>query len=159
MFVQDVRELAPEILRRVLEHLNDPAETGGYMTVWQMEIPDVIIQPELVGEVANGQDALYRAFCAEKACRLYEMHHLNGHLSSWQSQDPEGGKYAGAIIAFDDARRRYLFSFSGLPASYDEAAMLLLAVRMGMSRAKAEEVARISGNQVFFDLLGEPKER
>lgn len=153
-FRQDVLDLAPLVVQLVLDHLGDPTKTGGCMTVMQAErTAETVVTGELVLVVESGKKERYAELSIEKAVRLLRMHREKGHLSSFQSADESREKYPGAILAYDPSGRRYIFSFSALPAIYDEAAMLLLARAFGMQKKKLLEIAWMSKNQVYLDLI------
>jgi len=107
-----------------------------------------ISTPVQIGTLGADETIICRRFAAEKADRLGKNPE---HWLSWQSRDPESGKWGGAIriicgtIAF-------IFSISGLPELCDEAAMLITGVRAGLlSVAQAREIAVISNNRFFLE--------
>ncbi|MDP3014432.1 MAG: hypothetical protein Q8M92_09335 [Candidatus Subteraquimicrobiales bacterium] len=81
----------------------------------------------------------------EKGRRLIRSMKSFGHISSHQSRDPKfkkWGKWGGAIIAGD-----YIISFSGLKELFDEAAVVVLALKIGwLNMSEVHEIIEISGN-------------
>lgn len=80
--------------------------------------------------------AKYAIISAEKAQRLWWMHAQRGDVTSYESRDPKvvldrqwgpdpWGKWGGAILC--RTSKIQVFSFSGFPELWDEAAMILLA--------------------------------
>ena len=72
-------------------------------------------------------------YAIEKCTRL---HGLPQHLTSYESRSP--GKFGGAVRG-----NSHIFSFSGLPELWDEAAMFVLAIRRN-ELDEADVLARIS---------------
>jgi hypothetical protein len=73
----------------------------------------------LIGSVPEEKSAKYLALCQEKALRLVSNPQ---HVSSWESRDPENGKWGGAVRVDN-----LIYSFSGFPELGDEATMLATA--------------------------------
>ena len=91
----------------------------------------------------------YLELAQEKARRLAEH---PDHWSSWQSRNPDEGKWGGAVNA-----GAYIFSFSGLPELADEAAMLLTALSLGfLLEERAAAFAQYSGNELFYKMMATP---
>ncbi|HEY0908303.1 MAG TPA: hypothetical protein VGE35_03060 [Candidatus Paceibacterota bacterium] len=81
----------------------------------------------------------WRDKALEKGDRLFNN---PGHVSSWQSRDPEKKKYGGAIAVGD-----YILTFSGLPEALDEALCALVALDMGIADAQTvQKIFEVSGN-------------
>ncbi|RJQ42882.1 MAG: hypothetical protein C4534_09370 [Gaiellales bacterium] len=143
------------VIERVIRKLDDPQRQGGYFSVFDVEgakigSPLVSI---LVGDLPEAKTREKLEFSHEKAIRL--AGHLNeGHLSSFQSKDEENGKWPGAVLIkgyFGDLDGARIFSFSGLPPAWDEAAMLLVGTSAHLiAPSGAKEIADISRNDVFF---------
>jgi len=153
MFIGNIHERAPIILSKVMERRGDPERTGAYLTVWQTEIPESVVQAVKVCEVTNGRDEKYGALSIEKTERTYQMHNAHNHISSYQSQDPENEQYQGGVLLYDSSGRRFIFAISGLDAEDDEAASLLLGLALGMTRESCDAVAAVSKNQAYYDLV------
>lgn len=158
IFVGNVQTAVKNALDKVLTAI-PPADLGGrkggYFCLKALGAEAFLIKPMLVGEVTNGKDQKYIEFCQEKANRLEEEHAVNGHVSSFQSQDPEHDKWPGAILGPDGQKRQYAFSFSGLPWMCDEAITLLTAIEVGhLTKEEAIDIAELSDNHAFFEAAG-----
>ncbi|MCX6785106.1 MAG: hypothetical protein NTV81_04235 [Candidatus Komeilibacteria bacterium] len=113
---------------------NDNANRfGGYVTVIEFDpnYPQDITRYRLIvsarcGAPSPDKSLKYRQLADEKAFRLLG-HLIFGHLTSRESSDPSIEKYPGAIVADG-----YVFSFSGLPADFDEAVCAVVAVFLGL---------------------------
>lgn len=79
-----------------------------------------------IGELPAEKFERYYTFSEEKARRLHKNLEI-GHVSSFQSRNPEKDQWGGAISAGD-----YILSFSGMPEIVDEIMMLLLAIELGL---------------------------
>ena len=139
-----IRKVVTDTVEEVIEKMNLRADGrfGGYLCLMNHLNDELLIPPELCLEVRNGKDKKYEFFCYEKAHRLSilrDVYDASGnygcsrevYLSS-QSQNPEKGRWPGAIITpilFE--KYQLIFSFSGLPPDCDEAAMLISACRTG----------------------------
>lgn len=110
--------------------------------------PLVIVE---IGTVPEEKISKYLGFSQEKASRLYIC---SEHLLSWQSRNEKEDKWAGAIKT-----PTHIFSCSGLPELFDEAVMLVSAVKVGhLNIDEAYEMSQISGSEkTFFALLGAVK--
>lgn len=110
----------------------DPAwegRQGGYLCIAE-DITGYPYAVVLIGSVPDEKHAKYFSLCQEKSTRLASH---PDHVSSWQSRDPDGNKWGGAIKV-----NHLIFSFSGGPELGDEA--LMLAVAKGYY-AKSVEIA------------------
>jgi hypothetical protein len=97
-----------------------------------------IILHALIGDIPDEKVKKYWDLAAQKAERLSIF---DGHVSSWQSRRPPT-HWGGAVRCTE-----MIFSFSGLPESWDEALMLLTAVDSdSMTRERADIIAGISDN-------------
>jgi hypothetical protein len=119
-------EVAETIIPRMQE--KDETDTGGYLAVCDREtgLPLLVIP---VGQFVSGEKAQrYLTNCLEKAERLSREFRERGHLTSWQSRDPDDvpsehrKRYGGAIIVGD-----LIYSFSGFSEHGDEWAGLTAA--------------------------------
>lgn len=162
IFIGEVETAAKVALEKVLaavpaagigpEYLD--GRKGGYFCLNLFGAESLLVKPILVGEVTNGHDPNYIDFCQEKASRLEKEHFANGHLSSFQSRDPINNKWPGAILGQDSQKRKYAFSFSGLPWKCDEAITLLTAMQVGhLTKHEAIVIAEISENDIFFEAI------
>lgn len=107
--------------------------SGGYVTVLEFNpiFPQEVLQHHVIVIARCGKPSLskslkYRQFSEEKARRLLEYLPV-GHLTSRESADPDVEQYPGAIVAGN-----FVISFSGLPADFDEAVCVMIAVLLGL---------------------------
>lgn len=127
--------------------LKDRQRLGGYFCLLsRAAAPDpFVFYHEPVGAVGPEKAEKYFNLSLEKAIRVG----TRGHQSSWQSRDPDSGKWGGAIIAGS-----WILSFSGLPELADEAVMLVTAVMSRlMTVVEARAIADISQNPYFVELM------
>ena len=125
------------VLRRFGNRNGWVGREGGYLCIADGKngLPILTV---LVGKVPPHKARKYLAFCQEKAGRLAGN---RGHLSSWESRDPQKDHWGGAI-RFND----YILSFSGLPEMGDEAAMLVAAMRSNIGATVVKNIAQRSKN-------------
>lgn len=103
---------------------------GGYLVV--LEVASGSIELILRLNYFNSAKApKYIEFAMEKASRLYLC--IKGteegderSLTSYATRNPANDKWGGAIYG-----KELIFSFSGLPELYDEAAMFVVAIHLG----------------------------
>jgi hypothetical protein len=113
------------VVTRVIWHacklIGESSRGGGYFCLADAATgqPFLVI---LIATAPVGKASKYMNFAVEKARRLAEHPE---HVSSWQSRDENNEKYAGAIRG-----RHFIFSFSGLPQLWDEAAMVVVSERL-----------------------------
>lgn len=149
-------EVAEEILERLLTFPELKGRTGGYLIV----ITSDGKKPLLVAEIGVCDPGKIIAFklCQEKAIRLLDCLD-EGHVSSWQSRNPDHMKYGGGIFAGRNSSgvpegRNIIGAFSGLPEKGDEAFMLVLwMVFRFIMLDEAEQIALISDNHLFRPLM------
>ena len=168
MFIGNVQRAVREAFAEVIvesesQGLLDQDDTGGCFCLLMLGATDFLIAPMQVGEVPDGKAAKYTILCQEKARRLVDQFKQNGHVTSWQSRDPEKGLWGGAILGPDGQERQYAFSFSGLPEACDEAVSLLVAVKVDhLTGEAALEIGTASGSDEILveclDLDGRPPE-
>ncbi len=124
-------------------------KTGGYISVF--DLGDKRLEyVGVVGEPAPHEKwSAYAYNSGEKGTRLLATHEELGHLTSFESRDPENGKWGGAIVA-----GYYIFSFSGLPEQADEAVMLVVAVELNvLSLVDASAIAIKNNNEIFSTII------
>lgn len=123
-----------------------PERRGGYLTVLVRGEPGFSLCSR-VGIFVDGPEQ-YLALSQEKAERLQGLWHK--HLSSWQSRDPDNGRWGGAIIA-----DQLIFSFSGLPELVDEAVVTAAAYWLGeiTEYSQVLKIADISRNPFTEELI------
>ncbi len=126
--------MVDRILKRAVLLMMEQGETrsGGYFCLSGKKMsPLVLIR--CCGEVPEEKCGKYAERAREKLTRLADH---TSHFTSYQSSpdmiivdsqnnERPWGKWGGAVRA-----RNYIASFSGLPELWDEAMMLVLAVRM-----------------------------
>ena len=142
----------PEVLESILQVATRrfPETTqgrlGGFLCVLNPQIGEIVVTGLIGTEPDEKKREKYKLLAEEKARRL-ALH--PEHQSSWESRDPDKNRWGGAIRG-----TRLLFSFSGLPELWDEALMLVLAVRLKeIETAAAQAIAKKSENQFFEQLL------
>ncbi len=123
-----------------------PERRGGYLTVLVRGEPGFSLCSR-VGIFVDDSEQ-YLAFSQEKAERLQGLWHQ--HLSSWQSRDPDNGRWGGAICA-----DQLIISFSGLPELVDEAVVTAAAYWLGeiTEYSQVLKIADISRNPFTEELI------
>lgn len=139
--VHDVVIQMDFVIRKAL--MLDATHTGGYFCLSDMRgMPLLIIA---VGEIDDKKADGCLKYAQEKCRRLVCS---NGLLAS-NTRDVLSGQYAGAVKGVN-----HIYSFSGLPEYLDEAAMIILAVRLGeLDLTVAKNLADKSQNSFFKMLL------
>ena len=120
-----VIETAAKVLAKASVMLADadrPDCTGGYLA-WTDSNGIPFIAGLMWGSMPIGKAAKRREFALEKATRL-ALHNL--HRTSYRSRNPKEERWGGAIRA-----GLHILSFSGFPEKWDEAAMFVLAIKLG----------------------------
>ena len=135
---------------------SDKDRTGGYFTLLHRPFvngPWVELIHCLIGKVRSDKFVRYSSFSKEKATRLAE-HVESGHLTSWQSRDPEQDRWGGSVVTSSSlSGEQSIFSFSGLPELADEAAMIMAIMHLGMlSYEDSGQRAKLSNNRLILDL-------
>lgn len=145
MFLLKKMELA---VTEAMLLIGDPRRRGGSFCLAEASTGKLMFVT-LVGQISDPAKAMkYFELCQEKAKRLY-LNRSRGHRTSWESRDEEQDRYAGAILGSE-----LIFSFSGFPPDYDEAAMLVTAIMYGqLATNPAVELAAISQNDKYERLL------
>jgi len=146
-------------VERVVNYLGNDAggRSGGYFRMWLVNEDDLLVPicNFLVGEVDGDKFEKYHFISNEKGMRL-ARNLKHGHVSSWQSRNPDNDEYGGAIyfiIKLGDESFRVIFSFSGLPEKGDEAAMIMAANDMDQLRLPAcSKIIDASENDIAIDL-------
>ncbi|MDQ5970564.1 MAG: hypothetical protein QG603_341 [Patescibacteria group bacterium] len=123
-----------------------PGRRGGCLTVLVRGEPGFALCSR-VGIFVDDPEQ-YLTLSQEKAERLQGLWHK--HLSSWQSRDPDNGRWGGAIIA-----DQLIFSFSGLPELVDEAVVTAAAYWLGeiTEYSQVLKIADISRNPFTEELV------
>ena len=102
-----------------------------------------------IGSCPEEKARKYFEFCQEKKDRLYKN---PGHISSWQSRQPEKDKYGGAVRTALDGY--YILSMSGLPEHGDEAVMVYTAHKINwMNKDTILAIIGISKNPYIAQML------
>lgn len=140
----------PNTLALVTRQLTgeDAGRCGGFFCLsWTDDKgKTTILRHGKIGDVFDAdRRRRYRKLSREKLTRRLKN---PGHVSSWQSRNPEQDEWGGDIKAGD-----FDLSFSGLPELADEAVMLALAViLLLLTFEEACAIARISDNQYFLKI-------
>ncbi len=145
-------KIAEEIVRRFLALPENPDKSDKGWYVCLMREPRKIL---LVAELGNYEGERAFDLCQEKVRRLRDNPE---HISSWQSRDPEKGKYGGAITAVNDsvamAKGEYFGSISGLVEKGDEAAILMYWLYFRwINMEDVRKITTISNNDLFVPLF------
>lgn len=120
-----VIETAARVLAKASEMLakaDRPDCTGGYLA-WTDSNGIPFIAGLMWGYMPIEKAAKRQEFALEKAMRL-ALHNL--HRTSYRSRNPKASRWGGAIRAGE-----HILSFSGFPEKWDEAAMFVLAIKLG----------------------------
>ena len=145
--IEEIERAVDESLLEVLA-VGDPTElegrSGGKFTAKQIGTDHFAILSHQAGMITNDKGEKYTAFAIEKAVRAERNFLLHGHRSSFQSQVQKLDRWPGAIIC-SFRRKYYAFGFSGLPWKYNEAIVLLAAIKLGYLRL--EEAIKIARDQ------------
>jgi hypothetical protein len=145
ILLQTIFTEAPPIVATALAINGDKTKKGGYLCITDHEGR---LQVEiLVGSFPNREKSTRSTgFALEKNCRLAAHPE---HLSAFQSADESLDQYPGAIRGTN-----FLFSFSGLPALWDEACMLSLALQVKeIEIERVRQIVTISKNPFACHLL------
>jgi len=113
-----------------------------------------------VGEISDVAEwDKYWGFSREKVYRVQSdfLRDPNNIVSSWQTREPEIGRYGGAVIFNLKGDRTALYniiSFSGLDEQVDEAVALTMGFKLGWTNKDfLDRVLSASENHVFWELL------
>jgi len=146
-----------ESVQEVLTVTQPEGRKGGYFCLLDHSTNTFLIPPALIGEVANGKGGKYAGFCMEKANRTSiwmdaDQNHSSDPWLSWESRNPDKQRWGGAVGCGIHGQR-LIFSFSGLPEMGDEAAMMLVAAKMGVAEEFIRRAADVSGNAIITEHL------
>ncbi len=123
-----VIETAAKVLAQASDMLakaDRPDCTGGYL-VWTDSNGTPYIAGLMWGFMPLEKAAKRQEVALEKARRL-ALHNL--HRTSYRTRNPKEGRWGGGIRASE-----HILSFSGFPEKWDEAAMFVLAIKLGWIR-------------------------
>ena len=158
-------------VEKVLETLGDEAggREGGVFRFYQVvEYAGAKMPVELlscvVGQIPPEKYNKYARLSDEKAQRLCCLGLAEGHVSSYQSRQPDQEQYGGAVafvtvaseVKGDSGRHPYIVRFSGLPELGDEAAMALVGTSFLTtigSETQLKAIADASNNNLLRRLL------
>jgi len=136
---------AEQYVRRVGTLDTESDRRGGFICIRGLEVDSYIFGMP-IGEINPEKREKYELFAEEKMRRLMKN---PSHFSSWQTRNPEEGKWGGAIRL-----PQCLLSFSGLPELLDEAFMVGLAYRSDLiGRTEAHIICTASNNRFLRDVL------
>lgn len=133
------------VVQKACQLIGDDNRKGGTMCV--LELNGVVRFSETIGSISTlDRMEKYFRFAEEKGRRLSTHPE---HLTSYTSRNDELEQYQGAIFTSD-----LIFSFSGLPAKWDEACMMVVAYRRGyLTSDQWKAIIAESGNDVADRLL------
>jgi len=149
--VEKVIEKTGEIVNILVKNYPELATSkgilkkGGYVSIYslgakRLEFVSIVGKP-----VPQEKWSAYSYNSEEKGARLISTHFELGHMTSYESRDPDNGKWGGAIVADN-----YILSFSGLPEQADEAVMMAVAIELDLlSLINAEDIAKRNNNEIF----------
>lgn len=162
--INDVELAVPKIAAKVIRFTNDsePEGTGGYFGLRSLNERSFMVGPMLSGEIDNDRKSdLCLKNCWEMTNRLISTNERYNHISSYQSREPQNGKYGGAIIGTDDNDCKCVLVFSGIFTEHtNETIALLVAIEVGLlTEEQAAAIAQISGNTVYFKIVGDTDDR
>lgn len=157
-----ISDVAEEIMRR-FKDLPDKdlklQETGGFLAILKATSRDYIIP--LVIEVADCAPSLEiqtQELVQENCRRLLKFRNEKGHITSWQSRNPEDKEYGGGITIGHywtqvDYGGNLFGAFSGLPEHQNEALVTILFLTFNwISSGHIEKIIEISNNQFIRPL-------
>ena len=111
---------------------------GGFLCIMDKKT-GAIVGTFLVGSVPVEKAARYLALAPEKATRLF-VHINDGHLTSYESRNPDADQWGGAIVG-----ERFIYSFSGYPEDGDSFIVTSTAYAVGdLKEEKREEIIKRS---------------
>ncbi len=117
------------IMRAVdlLEQPGHPDKCGGYLAVWTVNLNDAPGHLLLLAALGYSPDEkrAKRMEVAMEKCQRLDSGDGVGHLTSYESRNPEISRWGGAVRG-----TQHIYGFSGLPELWDEAAMFVLAIRL-----------------------------
>jgi len=143
--------LLGRIVALACEIIGDSDKKGAYFC--RLAPDGCVLYHESIGEMPDEKKPKRRVVSLEKAARLrIGMIMDTGHVSSWQSRDPDHFRWGGSIAL----RTGVVDSISGFTEEQDEACMLVLYVVEDCTRDSTDvfkEVVRLSGNKFASVLL------
>ena len=106
---------------------SNPDKCGGYLAVWTVYLNNVPGSLELLARLGYTPEEKLakRMEVAMEKCQRLDSGDGQGHLTSYESRNPEIGRWGGAVRG-----PQHIYAFSGLPELWDEAAMFVLAIRL-----------------------------
>jgi len=135
-------DYAAHVIMRAVDLLGQPGQPGkcgGYLAVWSIYLPPPGRLELLAAFGYQLQETLAKRMeVAMEKCRRLDNGDGQGHLTSYESRNPEIGRWGGAVRGL-----QHIYSFSGLPELWDEAAMFVLAIRLHELR-ESDVLAQIS---------------
>lgn len=149
-----VYDVSRKVLGKAVEFLRTSGDQrgAGVLTIMsEKTFPIALRQGFIWGTPATSFKKLskYAIVSAEKAQRLWLLNAQRGDMTSFQSRNPQArlddqdegepwGQWGGAIVC--NTPHKQVLSFSGLPELWDEAAMYVLAVKLGWMSDKNERL-------------------
>jgi hypothetical protein len=115
-----------ESIEKLTQMFEEEKKNYGFLTIMDKD-GYLLLPPTEIGNVPLEKREKYSSYSLEKAKRLQS--NIKRHFTSYESRDPENGKWGGAI----SVNNNLIFSFSGLTEHGDEAIMLRLAKKVKVS--------------------------
>ncbi len=129
VYAERIISVAVDLLRRN----GQSDKEGGYFAVFEIGRANLVLLAS-IGYNLQSKIEGRQQVSQEKCTRIL----ANGHPTSYESREPVAGRWGGAVRG-----EGYIFSFSGLPELWDEAAMFVLAIKLGQLH-KSEVLRQIS---------------
>lgn len=144
----------------------DRKREGCYVAVMNITTNKMVLVAE-IGNCHPEKAEKYFQFCQEKVRRLAKLHEEQGHISCWQSRNPEEKQYGGGIIIpnykGDDemaakianslSKQKWAIAISGMPEHGDEVLLLVASYVFSLlSEQGAKQITDISQNPYFNPL-------
>lgn len=117
----DAAERVITVAIRLIRESGVQDKEGGYFAMYDIGRANLALLASIGYNLQSKVEARQQV-SQEKCTRIL----ANGHSTSYVSRDPTAGRWGGAVRGTE-----YIFSFSGLPELWDEAAMFVLAIRLG----------------------------
>lgn len=125
--IVDYAERIIDVAVNLSGRADDPNKCGGYLAVWTVYLSDTPGALLLLAALGYSptEKAAKRMEVAMEKCQRLDSGDGKGHLASYESRNPEIGRWGGAVRG-----PQHIYGFSGLPELWDEAAMFVLAIRL-----------------------------
>lgn len=134
--------LAQDVMKEI-SPLFKSGKNYGFFSI-RAKNKELILPAVEIGNVpSENEKEIYSFFSEEKSERLLS-HWEEGHITSYESRDPQNDKWGGAVLSLANLG----FSFSGCREDEDEAFSTEMALRVDqMTSPYIGEIKRRTGNQ------------